>query len=83
LSLWGLATGSGAWQTQLAIPVSGLTRRGSPESLLCPKWRDGEVSGATLGGDGKDREWPNSGKAGIPPEPFLIGRIADRSGFQP
>ena len=68
MSLWGLATGSSAWQTQLAIPVSGLTRRGSPEGLLCPKWRDELESGATPGGGGNDRECPNFGKAVIPPE---------------
>ena len=76
MSLWCLATDGGAWQTQLVIPVSGLTRRGSPEGLLCPKWRDGLESGATPGGGGKDRECPNFGKAGIPRELSPLAMIA-------
>jgi hypothetical protein len=56
VSLWGLATGSGAWQTQLVIPVSGLKRGGSPEGLLCPKWWD-RLERRNPGGGGNDREY--------------------------
>jgi hypothetical protein len=75
VSLWCLATDSGAWQTQLVIPVSGLTRRGSPEGLLCPKWRDG-LERRNPGGGGNDRECPNFGKAVIPPELSPLAMIA-------
>jgi len=75
VSLWCLATDSGAWQTQLVIPVSGLTRRGSPEGLLCPKWRDGREP-RNPGGGGNDRECPIFGKAVIPPELSLLAMIA-------
>ena len=67
VSLGCLAADSGAWQTQLVIPVFGLTRRGSPEGVYFPEMADG-LERRNPGGGGNNRECPNSGKAVIRPE---------------